>query len=1348
MKRRLVIFILLTNIHFGYSIYFKQIGTKDGLSQISVISIYQDILGRMWFGTEEGLNIYDGKSMTTYQPFDHGNQKPLGSIYGNRVQPITGDNQGNVFFKVDNAVMRYDIRKQKFELLRKDNVTALSSWKGEIWIAVGDTIYKWDEKKNTFVYTLKTNFQEGVQVLKIYWDKKERLWLGTTNGLYRNDSRGHFHCIIPNDEIYEIYESRSGDIWVGTRMDGLYRIDRENNIAKYIHEKDDPNSIVSNQIREFVEDDYGNLWFGTFKGLHKYNPNTDHFLVYQKDNLSGGLSHSSVFSLFLDNQGTIWVGTYYGGVNYFNPEADVFTYYAEDEHRNDCLNYPFVGNMVEDNSGNIWICTEGGGLNLMDRKTRLFRYFTSDKISNSLAHNNLKCIAYDLKRNKLYIGTHTGGLSCYNIATGRFTNYLDTSGKREASTISNTIINDIAIYDDKLYFLSSKKGLMVIDLETNLISPIYSDKNNKKLYMGAKLMIDSKGRLWLAQNNGIIRFNLKDPSRPEFFANGQDGYGQFKALKILETKNKQIYIGTEGGGLFLFDEKNLKFIRFTAENDQLLSNYCYNLAESSMGYLIVTSDRGISFFDSAKDITKQVTLEGFPINSINSGCGLQVCRNGEILVGGADGLVSFFEEDLYKNKQDYNLYFTDLYIDNEKVYPNDKNKVLTSGLAFTKKLDLSYNQNNLIFTFTTNNYVGSLQKANYEYMLDGFDKDWIKTDLMNIYYTNLNPGSYVLKVREKDVYSHQYLREIQLSIKINTPYYATIWAYLLYILLFSIIIYSIIRSRRSKIKLAFSLEKERKDKETMEELNHAKLLFFTNISHEFRTPLTLIISQIDLLLQKTSLSPSVYNKVLRIYKNAYQMRNLINELLDFRKLEQQYVTLKVGEANLIEFLKEIYLSFYEYASAHSISYQFESRDTSLLCWFDSEQLQKVFYNMLSNAFKYTKQGGRIELTVSQTENEIFVNVIDNGIGIESGELERIFDSFYQVRKGDGLAALGGRLGTGMGLSISKSIIELHHGSISVESHPGYGSIFNVNLKKGRAHFEHDGSTLLDHTEKNAMKPDTFPDPVFMERMLEVPSPIFQESEKGNRPTIVIVEDKEELLQILFSLFSPLYNVVLARNGEEGLQKVMEIKPDIVLSDVMMPVMSGTVMCLHIKSNIELSHIPVVLLTALTSAEQNVEGLQRGADDYIEKPFNAKVLLTRCNNLIRSRLLFQKRLNANLPDFDVQLLANNTLDKKFLERVDKIILQNLDNAIFDINMLARELAMSRSSLFSKFKALTGLTPNDYILKDKLKRAASLLKNNPELQIAEISDRLGFSSARYFSRCFKLQFNISPLEYRKK
>lgn len=1317
----------------SYAVFFKNIGIREGLSQLSVHSIYQDKLGRMWFGTMEGLNVFNGEEMVSYKSNNYLSPLP---IKNNAIYVIVGNKEGDVFYIVDSHLIKYNLNKDRFECIGT-NASALSESNGKVYTVLNDSILSWNEKKNKFDFI--TIIPTGKKINQLFMDSSNRLWIGKVDGLFLFTADGSFRNIIPQNDITTIFESLGKDIWVGTRAQGMYRIGKNEVITEFINNPANPNSISHNYVRTFEEDSTGNLWIGTFGGLNKYNSQSGIFNLYTQDYLQGSLTHSSIFSLYKDRQGTMWVGTYYGGVNYFNCEKNSFTYYSYNTSRNDCINFPFVGHMAEDKNQNIWICTEGGGLNRLNRQTNRFSYYTAGLSKDAIKHNNLKCICFDAAKNKLYIGTYTGGLCCYDITTGHFRNYLDEAGY-DGSKHKN--ITQISLFKDELIILDDY-GLSRLNPETGIIVPLFSDTTYSR-YTGADFIIDSEDYLWLANFSNVVRINLREVStEPEFFQYGEHGLSFSTIVKIIETKQHDIYMATEGSGIFRFAPATKEFTAYTTENKQLSSNFCYNIAESKQGNLVILNDKGISFLHPEKGLlyTAHIGKE-LPFSAINRGCGLLVSNNGEIFAGSANGLVSFYEEDLLTVNDRYNLYFSGIAINNHQINPDDKNNALQFIPAYTERISLNYKQNNLIFTFANSNYVNS-SNSSYVYTLEGFDTQWISTNSTKLTYTNLNPGNYILKVRETLTGNYP-PKEIQLAITIKPPFYNTFPAWLFYIIVTISLIYSFILFRQRQIRLRTSLEFERREKEYITNLNKAKLSFFANISHEFRTPLTLIITQIEMLIQHNTTPKSIHNKIQSIYKNAYQLRYLINELLDFQKLEQKQTQLKVHQKDLISFIKDTFVLFDSQAEAKQIRYTFSSTEEPILCWFDPEQLKKVFYNLLSNAFKFTSRQGFIEVVITRKKESVIIKVIDNGTGIEKKDLNKIFEQYYQAS--NSLKSPQQDFSTGLGLALSMDIITLHHGTISVESSPGYGSIFTIVLKTGNAHFAGDLHSCM---EEEGSEESIIQDSVFNKTFISDSSgsdnlPVYTQEEE--RHTILIVEDNEELLQVLAAMFSPLYNILLAHNGEEGLTSAIDNKPDIIVSDVVMPQMTGTEMCLHIKNNINTCHIPVVLLTAQSSTEKNIDGLQKGADDYITKPFNTKILITRCNNLIRNRLLQQQRYQKE-PDSTIQLLADNELDKEFLSRIERIIEQNISEPEFSIDTLAQEIAMSRSSVYRKFKTLTGLTPNDFILNYKLKQAAFMLEKRSDLQINDISDTLGFGSARYFSRCFKKQFNISPMDYKK-
>ena len=580
---------------------------------------------------------------------------------------------------------------------------------------------------------------------------------------------------------------------------------------------------------------------------------------------------------------------------------------------------------------------------------------------------------------------------------------------------------------------------------------------------------------------------------------------------------------------------------------------------------------------------------------------------------------------------------------------------------------------------------------------------------------------------------------ICLNIHVSAPFYATIWAYLFYALCLTALMVAFVRFKTRQAALRSSLEFERKEKERIEELNQVKLRFFTNISHEFRTPLTLILGQIEVLMQM-DLGTTVYNRIQRIYKNAWHMRNLISELLDFRKQEQGYLKLRVEEQNLVTFTRQIYMCFYEYAQKKEITYRFDSVEETISVWFDPIQLQKVIFNLLSNAFKYTSNKGNITVEVRKVASQAVVSVCDTGIGIPVEHISKIFDRFYQTDNASSSSSF--TLGTGIGLALAKGIMNMHHGKIEVESTVGEGTKFILSLPLGNRHFSDEEMAVTEGRE-SLIIPEASVSSYGQLMAEEIKEPESQKNiDEEDKPTILLVDDNTELLSMLEDIFLPMYNVYTACNGREGLEMAQQIQPDLIVSDVIMPEMSGKDLCYKIKTNVELSHISVVLLTAQTSVEYVVEGLMFGADDYITKPFNIKVLVARCNNLIKNK----KRLIAHYAGKVITespvAEAINEKDKELLTKCVNIVRENFENPDFDVTALASELCMGRSKLYMQFKQMTGLTPNEFILKVKLDEAMSLLTEHPELNITEISVRLGFSSPRYFSKSFKAFFGIAP------
>ncbi|MFT4223084.1 hybrid sensor histidine kinase/response regulator transcription factor [Dysgonomonas sp.] len=1317
----LLISILSMSGIMAQNITFRSLTPENGLSQISVNDLYQDERGFIWIATREGVNCYNGNRIQTYKL----QKNSPNSLSSNNILKLAGNKNGKIYLLCIDGISEWDMRKEKFStILASTNVTAIH-YNKHLYIGKKNELYIYDESLQfKLFYSLP---QKDDIISAIFIDNKEQIWIATSNnGLYRlNKLKNQLTHIIEKANITNIYMDNDSDIWAGSWEHGLFRISGEQ-IYRYLHNST-TNSVSSDFVRSCCQDDQGDIWIGTFVGLDKFEKKTGKFTHYSMDQ-SSGMTHNSIWSMIKDHQGTIWFGTYFGGVNYFSPNYEIYTRYKQSPIEKEGLSFPVVGNMLEDDKHNLWICTEGGGVNVYNRKTKTFKWYRHSENKNSISHNNVKSIYYDSKKEVMWIGTHLGGLNRLDLRTDNFTHYK--ANQNDTTALWSNIILDIVPYKNDLV-LATEDGVCLFSPKTGKSKRMFRNtERGRAIKMVADLFFDYHGTLWIAATGeGLYSYNMEtgelinyrhNPSDPHSISNNNIN-------NIAQDHYYNLWISTSGSGLDLFNYETKEFSNFDSQENGILSDCIYKVCESRYGKLLLITNQGFSQFDHARKTFYNYNVEnGFPLSSINENA-LYLTNDGEVFLGGVQGMVSFYEKDLNFSKKEYSIIPYMLTANNKPVLVNDQTGILHEALSLNPSITLNSDYSVFSIEFATTNYIPA-NKDKIMYKLEGFSQDWVNTNGQHIItYTNLNPGKYTLIIKAGEP-NEKNVPETRLNIQILPPFYKTIYAYLIYIILGIIVLYFIIRSYNSRIKLQESLKYEQKHIKDVEELNQSKLRFFTNISHEFRTPLTLIVGQMEMLMQIEPFTPKVYNKLLSIYKNSLQMRGLITELLDFRKQEQGHMTIKVSEHNIVDFLNENYLLFHEYAVTRQVNFIFKKEIEKLVVWYDTNQFQKVVNNLISNAFKHTKSDDTIIITVRRSNENAIFEVEDTGDGIEAKDIDKIFNRFYQT---DSVSS-----GTGIGLALAKGIIELHHGTISVKSEKGKGTIFTVSLKLGKEHFNE--SQLIEQEDS-------------IERgELLLPESEDYSSEQTFYPSIegakmLIVEDNDSLREMLIGMFKPFYIILSAPDGEEGLEIVRKEMPNIILSDVLMPKMSGVELCKQVKSNIETCHIPVVLLTARTAIEHTIEGLQNGADDYITKPFNINILISRCNNLVNSRVILQEKFSQQ-PQMTPLMLATNKLDKDFIDKVMSVVEENISNPDFNIDILADTLGIARTNIYAKIKAITGQTPNKFILTIKLKKAAFLLKNNPELRISDISDITGFTTSGYFGKCFKETYHMTPLAYR--
>lgn len=1324
-----LLFFFISILSFGQDVHFQAIGVENGISQPTVTSIYQDEFGIIWIGTKDGLNRYNGTDFYIFRPVENDKH----SLYNNNIGTICGDKNGHIYIRCKYAVVEYDIKKNRFHTIRDNNIQAIGYGNSRLWACTRDSLFTYNrmEDKLEYYYSLK-----GVRISCVTEDRDGNLYVGTMNkGLYVIDRNKKWLHYLPGKDVSCVYEDSKHNIWVGTKDDGLFRLDRNGGHTNYREETYNAR-LSSNYVRCVAEDNAGNYWIGTFKGLDKLDVATRTFTHYSEDNKPYSLSNSSIICMMKDQQGTFWIGTYYGGVNLFNPDYEIYTYYYPDESQQGKLTSPFAGRMKEDSKGGIWIATEGGGVNYLDRKTGTFTAYRHDNKKNSLASNTVQSLFLDEENHALWVGTLKGGLDKLDLKTRTFTNYRHIAG--DTNSLINNIVRKIIPYKGKL-LLATHNGIGLFDPHTGKCAKALADSKLRNRQI-IDMLLDRNHNLWFSYSLGLVKYNLDTRKRDEYFVPNSSGQviGSNLINVLFEDKKGNIWAGSSGDGIFLYQPASNTFKPFNSRNSDLINDYVLDIKESLSGYLLIASNQGFSRFDMENQRFYNYNKQnGFPMTALNP-YGLFVVGDNEIFLSGPKMMISFFEKELSSYVKPYQLNFTSLEVNNKLILPNDGSGILSESILYRPPITLNHNHSILTVNFSLSNYVSVLRNRVY-YKLEGFDKEWMNAGYRKgITYTNLNPGKYKLKIKSSEEYSGKESIGKEIDIVVKPPFYKSVWAYCLYALILMVASYVVVSFYYSKLKLRASLEYEKKEKKQIEELNQSKLRFFTNISHEFRTPLTLIVSQLEMLMERNDIQPLVYGKLVNIHRNTLRMKRLITELLDFRKQEQGFEKFKYSKQDIYSFLEEIYLSFKEYARGKQINLEFLNKDRNLEAWFDVVQLEKVVYNLLSNAFKYTSAGGTVSLSVQEYENSVAILISDTGVGIAGQNLDKIFDRFYQVDSPDN------QKGTGIGLALAKGIIEAHKGKISVRSLEGEGTTFVVELPLGDSHIadsqkvappDIDSSCISGLTLYSVNMP---PDVTEDENVAHEP--------EGERSKILIVEDNEELRNLLVRLFSRVYAVYEAQDGAEGLERTKEIQPDIVLSDIMMPRMSGIEMCRKIKSNFDTSHIPVILLTAQTAEEYTMQGLKMGADDYVTKPFNVKHLFMRCNNLVNSRKLLQKKY-AKQMDNNVDILATNSADHQFMEQCVACVEQNLDNPDFDVNMFAQAMNTGRTKLFLKIKGITGQTPNDFILNIRLKKAQMLLKQMDTKTISEIAYEVGFNSPSYFIKRFRELFGVTPAQYQK-
>ena len=1340
------LFFLCLGMHSAFSetpeqITFSYISINEGLSQSTVFSIDQDKRGNMWFATYDGVNKYDGYAFTVYQ---HNEDDP-NSIANDISRIVKTDSQGRVWIGTRDGLSRYDEEKDIFQNffyekngkhLQVNGIEEISP--EQLLISTPEGLIMFDIKESKFI---DDSFSTAMHktIASTLYRQDDQIYIGTsTDGLYTYSiTQKTFEKVIPilgTKQIQAILQQSPTRIWVATEGAGLFLINpKTKEIKNYLHSPSNPKSISSNYIRSLAMDSQNRLWIGTFNDLNIYHEGTDSFASYSSNPVeNGSLSQRSVRSIFMDSQGGMWLGTYFGGLNYYHPIRNRFKNIRNIPYKNS-LSDNVVSCIVEDKDKNLWIGTNDGGLNLYNPITQRFTSYTlqEDESARGIGSNNIKAVYVDEKKSLVYIGTHAGGLSILHRNSGQVENF----NQRNSQLVNENVYAILPDGEGNLW-LGTLSALVRFNPEQQSFTTIEKEKDGTPVVSKqiTTLFRDSHKRLWIGGEEGLSVFKQEGLDIQKASILPVSNVTKLFTNCIYEASNGVIWVGTREG-FYCFNEKDKQIKRYNTTNG-LPNNVVYGILEDSFGRLWLSTNRGISCFNPETEKFRNFTeSDGLQSNQFNTA---SYCRTsvGQMYFGGINGITTFRPELLLDNPYTPPVVITKLQLFNKVVRPDDETGILTKNISETKSITLKSWQTAFSIEFVVSNYISG-QHNTFAYKLEGYDKEWYYlTDSRTVSYSNLPQGTYQFLVKAANSDGKWNPIPTALEIIVLPIWYKTWWALLIFFATFAGFITFVFRFFWMRKSMEAQLEIERRDKEHQEEINQMKMRFFINISHELRTPLTLILTPLQEIINKIS-DRWTRNQLEYIQRNANRLLHLVNQLMDYRRAELGVFELKAKKGNAHQLIQDNFLFYDKLARHKKITYTLHSELEDKEVLFDANYLELIVNNLLSNAFKYTESGQSITVTLKEENGWLLLQVSDTGIGIPINKQGKIFERFYQIESE--------HVGSGIGLSLVQRLIELHHGRIELDSEENKGSTFSVYLPQDLSVYK--PSELASNDEQNEEEQvySTNSKAMYFIDTEKVENESVESGDK-KRGTILIVEDNNEIRRYLNNGLADLFNTLEAGNGEEALEKLKDNEVDVIVTDVMMPVMDGIKLCKNVKQNIRTCHIPVIILSAKTDIKDQMEGLQMGADDYIPKPFSLAILTTKIQNMMRTRRRMLDKYAKSL-EVEPEKITFNAMDEALLKRAMTIVEKNMDNIEFSTDEFAREMNMSRSNLHLKLKAITGESTIDFIRKIRFNEAAKLLKDG-RYTVAEVSTMVGFNTPSYFATSFKKYFGCLPTEYIKK
>ncbi len=1301
--------------------YFKNLSIRNGLSQNTVNAILQDRKGFMWLGTKDGLNRYDGLSFRKFK-HDAANPRSIGNSF---ITSLYEDFNGNIWVGTDAGVYIYYPEKEAFEefdcqSLEKTRIERSVSMiagdkQGRVWIAV--------EAQGMFCYDARQKLLRNYPLSEISsnikcftFDSGGTLWLGFYgDGLYYSkDNLATVHPYgSPEDGkrefeggvITKIVQGNYNCLYIGSVKEGVSELNLTSGQVRNLLAIDESGESIF--CRDLLPYSDNELWIGTESGIYIYNLRTAQF-IHLRASLydSYSLSDNAIYALYKDREEGLWIGSYFGGVDYYPRQ---YTYFAKYYPKNiaNSLHGKRVREFCRADDGTLWIGTEDGGLNHFNPKTKEFHFFEP-----SAGFTNIHGLCMD--GSHLWVGTFSKGLRVIDTRTGVVLRTY-TEGHTPHSLNDNSIFSICRTSAGEIY-LGTLFGLLRYNRTQDNFDRI-PELNGKFVY---DIKEDSYGNLWLATYaNGAYCYDVSVRRWKNYVFDAEDekSLPYDKVLSVFEDSYRQIWLTTQGGGFCLFHPDTETFTRYGLK-DGLPNDVVYQIVEDDDRFLWLTTNNGLVRFDP-KTMEMKVfsTANGLPTNQFNYRSGFKD-EAGNIYLGSINGFVAFDPRTFAENRQVPAVAITDFLLFNKEVPVGETDSPLKSSITFSDKVVLTADQNSFSFRIAALSYQAPRMNK-LMYKLEGFDEGWLTIgESPLVTYSNLGYGDYVFKVKASNSDGVWNEQETSLHLSILPPFYLSGWAYCFYVLFFMgclvcVIFYFKRRNYRKQHRQMEMLEQEKE-----REVYHAKIDFFTNVAHEIRTPLTLIKGPLENIILKKEVDSETKEDLYIMKQNTERLLNLTNQLLDFRKTETRGFRLNFTECDVVAVLRETYLRFTSLAKQKGLDFILELPQECFMADVNQEALTKIISNLLNNGVKYASTYLRISL---ETDEKVFhIRTFNDGEMIPDTMKEEIFKPFVRLDKEDEVTT-----GTGIGLALSRSLAELHQGSLMMEKGEEV-NCFCLTLPVNQ------DSTITLSAENVSQ--------------VEENSCGWEQEEtdtKEKKPMILVVEDNPDMLAFIRKQLTTEYSVLTAMNGIEALAVLDNHYVNLVVSDVMMPQMDGFELCKTIKSDLSYSHIPVVLLTAKTNIQSKIEGLELGADAYIEKPFSVEYLLANISSLIHNREKLRQTF-AKSPFVAANTMALTKADEEFIWKLNDIIQANLHNPEFSMEDMADALKMSRSSFYRKIKGVLDLSPNEYLRLERLKQAAQLLKEGKS-RVNEICYAVGFNSPSYFSKCFLKQFGVLPKDF---